>query len=301
MIKRATAAIAAVALLGGVLAPGAAAESQDTLDQLLETVGLSQEDLPPELVEEISDKVDELVDDGVIDEEKVDEVAELPEEEREELIRERANHSHGLAHAVVRFLGANGVETETGEIKDALAEFLADYMAENGLTLAEDETDEGDDGDGLNLRKIFIMYLEDEGEIEVTQGKLRQALVENGYGPTPEEAEARRAEREERTAERDARRDERRADRAEDRGENRNERADERKDRREDRRERRSGGDGSGDDGVEDAPLPPDDETDIPEPPKLEEPDTPTDEERMPDDGVEDTPEPDTSVPGGES
>jgi len=274
-MRRLVASGVALAFVGGVLAPSAAAQADDTMDQLLESVGLSSAELPPELADDISNKVDELVDDGVIDEEKVDEVTELPEEEREELIRDRADQSRGLAHAVVRFLNEQGIETETGGVKDALAEFLAAYMEENGLTLPDDDEDaEGEDGP--NLRKIFVMYLADVEDIDVTKGKLREALVDNGYGPTPEEIEERATEREARKAERDARREERKAEHREKIVERRSERRDKR------------GGDGN-------------DEMDELEPPKLEGPDSSTDEERMPEGDSEDIPEPDTTVPSGES
>ena len=98
-----------------------------------------------------------------LDVDDVDEIEELKPEDRDELIRERAEHSHGLAHAVARFLEDHGVDLEGRDVKDA----LADFLESEGVDLTPDE-----DGD-VNLRKRFISYLEENG-VDVENGKLRE-------------------------------------------------------------------------------------------------------------------------------
>jgi hypothetical protein len=232
MLKRLAAAAIATTLGAGLAVPtiAQAADDDHRVEELLEALGFDPADFTEEELADLIERVQKLIDEGVIDEDALDELAEMEPDEKDETVDERVDNSMGLTHAMIRYLADKGIETTEGELRDTLIEFLA----AEGV----DVSAFAEDGDGGSLRKVFVEYLEEVEGIEVEHGRLREALVENGWGPTSEEAVARQLEREDRHAERAERRAEREAEHAE-RREEREERAAERDERKEEREEER--------------------------------------------------------------
>lgn len=123
MVRRFMQLFGSAVLVGALLAsPASATEHLDDVATLLEAAGVDVEDLPAGVVEELHDMFEDLVERRIVDEAEVERFGAMSDSDCKLQVVDRAAHSHGVAHSLVRYLAEQGLDVDgPGGVKAALA------------------------------------------------------------------------------------------------------------------------------------------------------------------------------------